>query len=365
MIETKEISATEYASNPVIAQMSKYNHEQLLFCNDNATGLKAIIAVHNTTLGPALGGTRMWMYENELEAINDVLRLSRGMTYKNAISGLNLGGGKAVIIGDSRTMKSEALFRRFGKFVNSLAGKYITAEDVGITPRDMTWVNMETNHVAGLPGKSGDPSPVTAYGTYVGMKACAKKQFGTDSLTGKSVAVQGVGHVGEYLVKHLVEENAEVYVTDIHEPTLKRIEKEYGVKVVGLDEIYDVPMDIYAPCALGATVNDDTLSRLKCSIIAGAANNQLANEVEHGKAVLDKGIIYAPDFALNAGGVINCYAEVAGETATWAMEKAAGIYDTIFDIITRSEQEKTPSSVIANKMAEERITAIGNVKLPM
>ena len=365
MIETKEITAADLASNPVIAQMSKYNHEQLLFCNDNATGLKAIIAVHNTTLGPALGGTRMWMYNNELEALNDVLRLSRGMTYKNAISGLNLGGGKAVIIGDARTMKSEALFRRFGKFVNSLAGKYITAEDVGITPRDMTWVNMETNHVAGLPGKSGDPSPVTAYGTYVGMKACAKKQFGNDSLTGKKIAVQGVGHVGEYLVKHLVDENADVYVTDIHEPTLKRIAKEYGVRVVGLEEIYDIDMDIYAPCALGATVNDDTLSRLKCSIIAGAANNQLADEVIHGKAVLEKGIIYAPDFALNAGGVINCYAEVADQSAAWAMDKAAGIYDTILDIITRSSKENVPSSVIANKMAEERITAIGNVKLPL
>lgn len=365
MIETKEITVADYESNPVIAQMSKYNHEQLLFCNDNATGLKAIIAVHNTTLGPALGGTRMWMYKNEMEALNDVLRLSRGMTYKNSISGLNLGGGKAVIIGDARSMKSEALFRRFGKFVNSLAGKYITAEDVGINPQDMVWVNMETEHVAGLPGKSGDPSPVTAFGTYVGMKACAKKQFGNDSLTGKKIAVQGVGHVGEYLVKHLVEENAEVYVTDIHEATLKRIQLEYGVKVVGLDEIYDIDMDIYAPCALGATINDDTLGRLKCSIVAGAANNQLAQERVHGQAILDKGIIYAPDFALNAGGVINCYAEVANQSSAWAMDKAAGIYDTILNIITRSADENIPSYIIANKMAEERIAAIGNVKLPL
>ena len=365
MMEVKEINNTVLEKNPVIAAMSQYNHEQLLFCNDNATGLKAIIAVHNTVLGPALGGTRMWMYNNELEALNDVLRLSRGMTYKNSISGLNLGGGKAVIIGDSRTMKSEALFRRFGKFVNSLAGKYITAEDVGISPKDMTWVNMETNHVAGLPGKSGDPSPVTAFGTYMGMKACAKKQFGSDSLTGKKVAVQGVGHVGEYLVKHLVEENAEVFITDIHEPTLKRISKEYGVKVVGLDEIYDIDMDIYAPCALGATVNDETLQRLKCSIIAGAANNQLAEEVTHGASVLQKGIIYAPDFALNAGGVINCYAEVAGESAEWAMQKAEGIYDTILNITERSAAENVPSYAIANKMAEERIQQIGNVKLPL
>jgi len=365
MFEVKNIEETNLAENPVIAQMGKYNHEQLLFCNDNETGLKAIIAVHNTILGPALGGTRMWAYGNEMEALNDVLRLSRGMTYKNSISGLNLGGGKAVIIGDSRSMKSEALFRRFGKFVNSLGGKYITAEDVGISPIDMTWVNMETDHVVGLPGKSGDPSPVTAYGTYMGMKACAKVQFGTDSLAGKKVAVQGVGHVGEYLVKHLKDENAEVYITDIHEPTLKRIADQYGAKVVGLDEIYDIDMDIYAPCALGATVNDDTLSRLKCGIIAGAANNQLQREDLHGKEVMSKGIIYAPDFALNAGGVINCYGEVKGLPAKWAMSKAEEIYTTIEQIVRRSQDENVPTYEIANKMAEERIESIGKVKLPL
>ncbi|RFC54549.1 Glu/Leu/Phe/Val dehydrogenase dimerization domain-containing protein [Brumimicrobium aurantiacum] len=364
MIETRKITAEDLVENPVIAAMSEYNHEQLLFCNDNATGLKAIIAVHNTTLGPALGGTRMWMYNNEIEALNDVLRLSRGMTYKNSISGLNLGGGKAVIIGDSKTMKSEALFRRFGKFVNSLAGKYITAEDVGISPLDMTWVNMETDHVAGLPGKSGDPSPITALGTYVGMKACAKKQFGNDSLAGKKVAVQGVGHVGEYLVKHLCEENAEVYISDIDQDLLKRVSNEHGAKVVGLDEIYDIDMDIYAPCALGATVNDDTLSRLKCSIIAGSANNQLADEVKHGQAVLDKGMIYAPDFVVNAGGVINVYAEVTNNTPAWALQKAEGIYDTVHQIIQRSSDENTPAYAIANKIAEERIEAVGKVKLP-
>ncbi len=365
MIEVKEMSATNLADNPVIAQMSKYDHEQLLFCNDNATGLKAIIAVHNTVLGPALGGTRMWMYNNEMEALNDVLRLSRGMTYKNSISGLNLGGGKAVIIGDSKTMKSEALFRRFGKFVNSLAGKYITAEDVGISTSDMVWVKNETDHVVGLPGKSGDPSPVTAYGVYMGMKACAKEQFGTDSLAGKKVAVQGVGHVGEYLVKYLAEENADVTITDINQDALKHVSKTYGATVVGLDEIYDVDMDIYAPCALGATVNDDTLNRLKCSIIAGAANNQLANEQLHGEAVRQKGIIYAPDYALNAGGVINCYSEVKGFTAEWAMDKATEIYGTIGDIVKRAKLENTPAYAIANKMAEERIDAIGKVKLPM
>lgn len=365
MFEVKELKDVNLSENPVIAQMSMYNHEQLLFCNDNETGLKAIIAVHNTVLGPALGGTRMWMYNNELEALNDVLRLSRGMTYKNAISGLNLGGGKAVIIGDSRSMKSEALFRRFGKFVNSLAGKYITAEDVGISPADMVWVSMETNHVVGLPGKSGDPSPVTAYGVYMGMKACAKEQFGTDALAGKKVAVQGVGHVGEYLVKHLTQEGAEVFITDVHEETLKRVSETYNAKVVGLNEIYDIDMDIYAPCALGATVNDDTLSRLKCSIISGAANNQLANEKVHGQIVMDKGIIYAPDYALNAGGVINCYSEVAGLTAEWSMKKAEDIYTTIGNIVRRSKAENVPTYQIANRMAEERVESIGRIKLPL
>lgn len=365
MFEVKNIEDTNLAENPVIAQMSKYDHEQLLFCNDNATGLKAIIAVHNTTLGPALGGTRMWTYNNEMEALNDVLRLSRGMTYKNSISGLNLGGGKAVIIGDARAMKSEALFRRFGKFVNSLGGKYITAEDVGISPVDMTWVSMETDHVVGLPGKSGDPSPVTAYGTYVGMKACAKEQFGSDSLAGKKVVVQGVGHVGEYLVESLTKEGADVFIADIHEPSLQRVANTYGAKIVGLEEIYDIDMDIYAPCALGATINDETLSRLKCSIIAGAANNQLKNEAVHGKAVMERGMIYAPDFALNAGGVINCYSEVKGLSADWAMNKAEEIYGTISNIVKRSIAENVPTYQIANKMAEERIASIGKVKLPL
>jgi len=365
MFEVKEIKDSPLAENLIIQRMSTYDHEQLLFCNDNATGLKAIIAVHNTILGPALGGTRMWNYANELEALTDVLRLSRGMTYKNAISGLNLGGGKAVIIGDSRKNKSEALFRRFGKFVESLGGKYITAEDVGVSTSDMVWVNMETNNVVGLPGKSGDPSPVTAYGVYMGMKAAAKIQFGSDSLTGKKVAVQGVGHVGEYLVKHLAKENADIYITDIHEDTLNAVSAKYGATVVGINDIYGIDMDIYAPCALGATVNDETLAQLKCSIIAGAANNQLKDETIHGEIMKEKGIIYVPDFMLNAGGVINCYAEVKGLTADWAMGKAEDIYNTTLSIINRSISDNVPTYKIANKMAEERIASIGRVKLPM
>ncbi|MBE7442329.1 MAG: Glu/Leu/Phe/Val dehydrogenase [Flavobacteriales bacterium] len=345
--------------------MSVYNHEQVVFCQDKATGLKAIIAVHNTVCGPALGGTRMWNYTSEADAVTDVLRLSRGMTYKNALAGLNLGGGKAVIIGDSKTQKNEALFRRFGKFVDSLSGKYITAEDVGISPQDMTWVNMETNHVAGLPGKSGDPSPVTAFGVYMGIKACAKQQFGSDSLAGKKVAVQGVGHVGEYLVKHLTAEGAKVYITDINEELLKRVATTYKAEVVGLNDIYDLDMDIYAPCALGATINDDTLSRLKCSIIAGAANNQLKQEDKHGKIVMEKGLIYAPDFMINAGGVINCYAEVANLSAEWAMAKAEDIYNTTTNILKRSKDQNIPTYAIANQMAEERIEALGRIRMTM
>lgn len=364
MFEVKDISEVNLTENPVVAQMSEYNHEQLVFCNDNETGLKAIIGIHNTVLGPALGGTRIWAYNNELEALNDVLRLSRGMTYKNSLAGLNLGGGKAVIIGDSRKIKSEALMRRFGKFVNSLAGKYITAEDVGISPVDMTYVNMETNHVVGLPGKSGDPSPVTARGVYVGMKACAKQQFGSDSLAGKKVSVQGVGHVGEYLVESLTKEGAEVYISDIYEPLLKEVSNKYGAKVVGLDEIYDLDVDIYAPCALGATINDDTLSRLKCAIIAGSANNQLKEETIHGEMIMKKGMVYAPDFAINSGGVINCYSEVSRLSDQWALAKADEIYDTVLQIVNRSKNENIPTFKIANKMAEERIESVGKVKLP-
>lgn len=345
----------DFSQNPIISQMSIMGHDQILFCSDNETGLKAIIAIHDTTLGPALGGTRMWVYNNELEALHDVLRLSRGMTYKNAISNLALGGGKAVIIGDSKTMKSEALFRRFGKFVDSLAGNYITAEDVGISPSDMVWVSKETKHVVGLPGKSGDPSPVTAFGTYMGMKACSKLHYGSDSLEGKKILVQGVGHVGEYLVDYLSKEGAKIFISDIHEDTISRISKLYGATQIALNDVYDIEMDIYAPCALGGTLNDDTISRLKCGIVAGAANNQLKDENIHGKALLEKDILYAPDFAVNAGGVINCFSEVKGLSSEWALKKAEDIYHTIFDIVKRSKDENIPSHIIAMQMAQEKI----------
>jgi leucine dehydrogenase len=348
----------------VLSMMQAMGHEQLVFCQDERTGLKAIIAVHNTVLGPSLGGTRMWSYASEAEAIKDVLRLSRGMTYKSAISGLNLGGGKAVIIGDARKDKSEALFRRFGQFVNSLDGKYITAEDVGISPADISYVAMETDYVAGLPvsqGGSGDPSPVTAHGVYMGMKGAAQFAYGSDSLKGKKVAVQGVGHVGAFLVEKLIKEGAKVTITDIHEESIKSITSRFDVNVVSVHEIYDVDMDIYAPCALGATINDDTIDKLKCSVIAGAANNQLDEESKHGQILLEKGIVWAPDFLVNAGGIINCYSEVADYEPNWAMQEVERIYETTQAILTKSRDEGIPSYLAANRMAEDRIAAVRDI----
>ena len=365
MEEVLDIEELAVEQNPVISKMLQMEHEQVVFCQDKASGLKAIIAIHNTTLGPALGGTRMWNYSNEVEALNDVLRLSRGMTFKASISGLNLGGGKAVIIGDSYTQKSEALFRRFGKFVESLSGKYITAEDVGINPKDMEYVNMETNHVSGLPkslGGSGDPSPVTAYGVYMGMKAAAKKQFGNDSLEGKKIAVQGVGHVGETLVKHISKEGAIVSISDINLERMNSVAKEYGATIVEGDGIYDVDMDIYAPCALGATINDATIERLKCSVVAGAANNQLEDERAHGRKLMDKGVVYAPDFLINAGGLINVYREVEGISEARAMELTENIYHTTEDIFRWSEEKGITPQVAAMQIANARIESIAKLK---
>ncbi|MEO8588069.1 MAG: Glu/Leu/Phe/Val dehydrogenase dimerization domain-containing protein [Flavobacteriales bacterium] len=346
----------------VLGRMEKHDHEQVLFCFDRVTGLKAIIAIHDTTLGPALGGTRMWPYTSEAEALNDVLRLSRGMTYKSALAGLDLGGGKAVIIGDARTQKTEAMFRRFGQFVNSLNGRYITAEDVGMSTTEMVNIQKETKYVAGLPeemGGSGDPSPVTAYGVYCGMKAAAKTAYGSDSLSGRRVAIQGAGNVGRGLVGHLVKDGATVYLTDIHDDKLAAIKAEYpGITLVKPDEIYDLDVDVYSPCALGATVNDDTLKRLKCSVIAGAANNQLADEVVHGKAVMAKGILYAPDFLINAGGIINCSWELRGYNRKAALHQTEGIFDTALRIFKTSAELGIPTYLAANQAAEQRVSSI-------
>lgn len=363
-MEVKTLNQIDLSKNPVIAQMGINNHEQILFCNDNATGLKAIIAVHNTVLGPSLGGTRFWNYNNEMEALTDVLRLSRGMTYKSSVAGINLGGGKAVIIGDPKKIKNEALLRRFGKFVNSLGGKYITAEDVAMTSRDMEIIKMETDYVSGLPenmGGSGDPSPVTAYGVYVSMKASAKEMWGSDSLSGKKILVQGIGHVGEVLVSHLTNDGAKVYINDISEERLKEVSTKYKAEVVSADTMFDLDIDIYAPCALGATVNDETLNKLKCKIICGAANNQLADEKIHGELVTKKGILYAPDFVVNAGGIINVYYELEGYNRERALAHAEQIYTTTFNLFQLAKKEGLPTYMAANRLGEQRIEAIAKV----
>jgi leucine dehydrogenase len=344
--------------DPVFGQLSFDGHEQVVFCNDKDTGLKAIIGIHNTVLGPALGGTRMWNYANEWEALNDVLRLSRGMSFKSSISGLNLGGGKAVIIGDAKTVKTPELMRKFGEYVHSLSGKYITAEDVGMETKDMDTVREVTPYVTGISeekGGSGNPSPITAYGVFMGLKAASKYRFGSDNLEGKKVLVQGIGHVGEVLVQHLTESGALVTIADINEERLNQVGSKYGAKIFTGTDLYSAEVDIYAPCALGATINDATINKIKAKVIAGAANNQLANEVIHGAILKEKGILYAPDFLINAGGVINVYSELANLTRAQVMEKTENIYNTSLEIFKFAETNNITPHQAAMSMAQKRI----------
>ncbi|WP_149196508.1 Glu/Leu/Phe/Val dehydrogenase dimerization domain-containing protein [Luteimonas suaedae] len=351
----------------IFEHLDKYGHEQIVFCHNKDAGLKAIIAIHNTVLGPALGGTRMWPYKSEQEALNDVLRLSRGMTYKNAVAGLNIGGGKAVIIGDPASDKSEALFRAFGQFVESLGGRYITAEDVGIDVNDMEFVYRETEYVTGVHqvhGGSGDPSPFTAYGTLQGLMASLNRKFGDEEVGKYSYAVQGLGHVGIEFVKLLKERGAKIFVTDINKERVDRAVSEYGAEAVGLDDIYDVAADVYSPCALGGTVNEDTLPRLKAKVICGAANNQLATN-EIGDEVEKRGILYAPDYAVNAGGVMNVSLEIDGYNRERAMRMMRTIYHNLARIYEISERDRIPTYKAADRLAEERIEIIGKLKLPL
>jgi leucine dehydrogenase len=344
--------------DPVFGQVSFDGHEQVVFCNDKDTGLKAIIGIHNTVLGPALGGTRMWNYANEWEALNDVLRLSRGMSFKSSISGLNLGGGKAVIIGDAKTQKTPELMRKFGEYVNSLSGKYITAEDVGMETKDMDTVREVTQYVTGISeekGGSGNPSPITAYGVFMGLKAATKYRFGSDNLEGKKVLVQGIGHVGEVLVQHLTESGAIVTIADINEDRLQQVGAKYGAKIFTGEDLYSAEVDIYAPCALGATINDATIHKIQAKVIAGAANNQLANEVVHGAILKEKGILYAPDFLINAGGVINVYSELANLTRAQVMEKTENIYNTSLEIFKFAETNNITTHQAAMSIAQKRI----------
>ena len=341
----------------VFDQIHEAHHEQVVFCHDAESGLDSIIAIHDTTLGPALGGTRMWPYRSTDEALIDVLRLSEGMTYKAAVAELELGGGKAVILGDSKRDKTPELLRAHGRFVDTLGGRYITAEDVGIGVEDMEYVYEETRHVTGIrssPQGSGDPSPVTAYGVYNGIKASCLKKLGSDDLAGVRVAVQGAGHVGYYLCENLAGEGAVLTICDIDEERVQKVVDDFGATAVQPEEIYEVECEVFAPCALGAIINDPTLRRLRCQIVAGGANNQL-EENRHGDALDAKGILYAPDYVINAGGLINVYGEIVGYGLETAKEKARGIYRTLLSIYEIAAEEEIPTYRAADRLARDRI----------
>jgi|SRR5690554_6886871 len=348
------------------AYMEKYGYEQLVYMYDRNSGLKGAICIHNTTLGPALGGTRVWEYESEDDAIYDVMRLARGMTKKAACAGLNLGGGKAVIIGNSKklkvdTVKREAFWRAFGRYVDSLNGRYITAEDVGTSPEDMNFVNMETNYVVGLADKSGDPSPFTALGVLKGIKACLKEHCGSAKLEGITVAVQGVGHVGYHLCDYLHQEGAKLVVCDVDAERTEAVKKQFNAKVVSVDEIYDQVCDVFAPCALGSVISKETLDRLQCKIIAGAANNVLKDSAADGQLLHDRGFVYAPDYVINAGGLINVYQEIQGYKKENAIRQIDLIFDRVREIIRVSKETNTPTYLVADNMAENRINMMRNI----
>jgi leucine dehydrogenase len=345
----------------VLELMSEYGHEEVVFWHDPGAGYRGIIAIHSTTLGPALGGTRFWNYKSEDEALIDVLRLSRGMTYKAAITGLNLGGGKAVIIGDPRTKMRELIFRAHGRFVESLKGRYITAEDVGTNVEDMDYVQMETQYVTGGGDGSGDPSPVTAYGTYRGMKACALERWGDDSLRGRRVAVQGLGNVGYNLCQDLAKEGAQLFVTDIDPAKVQRTVNDFGATGLQPEAIYGVDAEIFAPCALGAVVNDQTMPCFHFEIIAGAANNQLAEE-RHGDELHRRGILYAPDYVINAGGLCSVYGELNGWSAERARRKAAEIYQTLGQLFELAREQGIPTYAAADRLAERRLEQVATLK---
>jgi leucine dehydrogenase len=339
-------------------------HEEVILCTNQDVGLKAIIAIHNTTLGPALGGTRMWTYKTDEDALIDVLRLSKGMTYKAAAAGLNLGGGKAVIMGDPKKEKSEGLFRAFGRYIESLNGRYFTAEDVGTDVNDMEFINMETKYVTGIDighGGSGDPSPFTAHGVMMGIKACVKEKYNSENLNGMRVAVQGVGNVGRHLVDLLTKEKAVVTITDSDTEKVDRVAKEFKCKAVSLDDIYSVDAQIFSPCALGAIINDDTIPKFKFEIIAGGANNQL-KEKKHGEVIREKGILYAPDYVINAGGLMNVYVELEGYSRERALTMTRGIYYNLRRVFALAKSEGVPTNIAADKVAEERIEKIGRIK---
>jgi len=350
-------------------QMAEMGHERVLFCSSPEVGLQAIIAVHSSVLGPGLGGVRMWPYGNMDEALTDVLRLSRSMTYKAAAAGLNLGGGKAVILGDSKKDKSEALLRSFGQFVESLNGLYITAEDVGTGMDDMEVILAETRWVTGVSpslGGGGDPSPVTAFGVLQAMQAAVHwlSSSGANgcSLAGRTVAIQGLGSVGFHLAAYLKKEGAKIFAADIDAERTERAREELGAEIVPVDEILNVDCDVIAPCAMGAVLNERTIPALRCKIVAGAANNQLADEERDGRALYERGILYAPDFVGNAGGLINVYNELTTYNRDRAMHMARGIYANMIRVFEISRTESIPTNLAADRVAEERIRRIQGMR---
>jgi leucine dehydrogenase len=350
----------------ILGYMEQYDYENVFICQDKALNFKAIIALHDTTLGPATGGCRMWQYENEMDAIEDALRLAKGMTYKYAAAGVNLGGGKAVIIGDPKRTDREPLFRALGKFINRLGGTYITGEDVGTTLRDMEYIRMETEYVVTLPtylGGAGDIAPMTAFGTIRAMEACCKRVYGSDSLEGKRVSVQGLGAVGHNIVGQLYERGAVMVITDIDAEKVNAMVATYGTETVDPEAIYDVDCDVFCPCALGAIINDNTLGRLRCKIICGCANNQLKEE-RHGDLLEKKGFVYAPDYITNAGGTIydTDRLEVGNVSHERGKEKVSRIYQNMERVFEIAYRDKIPTYLAADRMAEERIREIAKVK---
>jgi len=344
--------------------IQKMGHEQVVFCYDPVSGLRAIIAIHSTALGPALGGVRMWPYKSEKAALEDVLRLSRGMTYKSAAVGLNFGGGKAVIIGDPKKDKSEVLFRSFGAFVERMKGQYIPGEDVGTDVNDCEFMFMETEYVVGLSrghGGGGDPSPKTAYGVLQGIFASVENKLRVKSLRGLTVAVQGLGHVGTQLVKLLIAEGATVVGCDIDQEQAKRVSQKMGIKLVSPDDIYDVACDIFAPCALGATLNKKTIPKLKCAIVAGSANNQLF-EPDDGTLLHKRNILYAPDYVVNAGGLINVALELEGYSEARAKVLIRNIYYNLKRIYEIADKMQMNPHEAADRLAEERISKVKQIK---
>ncbi len=349
----------------ILELMNAEGHEQVAMFSDPGSGLKAIIAIHDTTLGPACGGTRMWPYESEAEALTDALRLSQAMTYKSAAAGLHFGGGKGVIIGDPHTGKSEALMRAYGRFVDTLGGRYLTTTDVGTTGRDLEYVRQETAHVAGLPltlGGSGDTSIMTGLGIFMGMKACAAEVWGNGGLRGKTVAVQGFGKVASHLCGHLMEEDTRIVVTDVYESALDRA-RDLGLEVMSPDSILAADCDIFAPCALGGVLNSETIPQLRCRVVAGGANNQLLSDAD-GEELHRRGILYAPDYIVNAGGIINVEAEMgdAGYSAERAREKTERIHEIMGSVIRTSQTEEISTTTAAARLAEERLNSVRRIR---